>query len=287
MTETVAEKLRLGFDGLTRAERQLANFLLENYPVSGLVSITKVAKGAQVSTPTVARMVQKLGYSGFPEFQTALRSELEAVISGPIAKHDRWAEAAPDGHILNRFTDAVIGNIRQTLATIDPQSFDSTVELIADTDRTLFVVGGRITRTLADYFFLHCQVIRPNVTLVQAISNAWPHYLLDMKKDDVLVIFDVRRYETSTLKLAELAREKEVKIILFTDQWRSPVAVHADHCFSARIEAPSAWDSSIMPLLLLESIIAAVQESTWDQTKERMEILEDLFDKTRFFRKFL
>ena len=51
--------------------------------------------------------------------------------------------------------------------------------MLSDPDRHLFIAGGRITRMLADYFFLHMQVIRPNVTNVQSISNTWPHYLLN------------------------------------------------------------------------------------------------------------
>ncbi|WP_457647093.1 MurR/RpiR family transcriptional regulator, partial [Profundibacter sp.] len=230
MTEasgTVADRLQSAFEQLTRAERQLADSILENYPVSGLGTITTVAAGAQVSTPTVARMVQKLGYKGFPEFQAALRHELEAKITGPIAKFDIWAEHAPEGHILNRFAEAVNSNIRQTLAQVDTDCFDQSCALLADPARAIYVVGGRITRSLADYFFLHMQVIRPNVTHIQSISNAWPHYLLDIKNGDVIVIFDIRRYENSTLKLAEMARERGAQIVLFTDQWRSPVAKYA------------------------------------------------------------
>ena len=103
---TVYERLQSGFNDLTRAERQLAVFLMENWPVSGLSSITKVASNANVSTPTVARMIQKLGFSGFPAFQAALRDELEAKISNPIEKHERWSAEVPDTHILNRFADA-------------------------------------------------------------------------------------------------------------------------------------------------------------------------------------
>ncbi|NQW01855.1 MAG: MurR/RpiR family transcriptional regulator [Rhodospirillales bacterium] len=285
-SETIAERLYRYFDALTRAERQLADLILENYPVSGLGSITTVAENAGVSTPTVARMVQKLGYTGFPEFQAELRRELEAKISDPIAKRDSWAEKAPDGHILNRFTDAVIGNIRQSLAQLETETFDQSCRLLAAPQRAVYIVGGRITRALADYFFLHMQVIRSGVTHIQSNSNTWPHYLLDVREGDVLVIFDVRRYENSTLKLAEMGARQGAKIILFTDQWRSPVSKYADHCLSSRIIVPSAWDSSVVTLLFLETVIAAVQELMWDETRLRMEALEDMFDQTRMFRKF-
>lgn len=285
-TDSIAEILRDSFEKFTRAERQLADSLLANYPMSGLGSITAVAQEADVSTPTVVRMVQKLGFKGFPEFQRALRGELQARISDPIAKRETWAEGAPDAHILNRFTESVIGNISQTLAHIETASFDATCDLLADMERSVYVVGGRITRALADYFFLHMQVLRPDVTHIQSISNAWPHYLLEVKEGDVVVIFDVRRYENSTLKLAEMAAEKGAEIVLFTDQWQSPIAKLATHTFSCRIVVPSAWDSSIAPMLLLETVVAAVQERTWETTRPRMEALEDMFDRTRFFRKF-
>lgn len=285
-SDTIAERLKGAFDTLTRAERQLADSLLQSYPVSGLTSITQVAQNADVSTPTVVRMVQKLGYAGFPAFQAALRSELEARISDPISKRNTWAETAPEAHILNRFTDAVMGNIRQTLTQIDLGMFESCCALLADPARSVSVVGGRITHSLAEHFFLHLQVLRADVTHIQSISNAWPHYLLDVKQGDVVVIFDVRRYENSTLKLAEMARDRGAQIILFTDQWRSPVHELADCTFSGRIVVPSAWDSSVTLMLLLETVIADVQERTWDSTRQRMQSLEDMFDRTRFFRKF-
>ncbi|MGR3614946.1 MAG: MurR/RpiR family transcriptional regulator [Paracoccaceae bacterium] len=284
--QTISDRIQEMLDDMTRAERQLAHSVLENYPASGLGPLTALAKNAGVSVPTVARMVQKLGYKGYPEFQAGLREELRARIKNPIAKHDTWAEAAPSEHILNRFTDAVIGNIRQTLGQIDPKAFDHACQLMADETRHLYIVGGRITHTLAEYLFLHMQVIRPNLTHVQSTSNTWPHYLLNAKEGDVFVIFDVRRYENATLKLAEMADARGAKIILMTDQWRSPVHQVAEVCLSNRIVVPSAWDSATTTLLLLETMISAIQTLNWSETKERIEELEDMFDQTKLFRKF-
>jgi len=283
---TIADRLKNNKDDLTRSERQLADIILKNYPASGLGTITNLAEAADVSTPTVARLVQKLGLSGFPEFQAALRQELNEKISGPISKRDVWADNAPDAHIMNRFTEEVIGNIRQTLSEIDTETFDRACSLISDKKRAVYVVGGRITRTMADNFFLHAQVLRERVTHINSNSNAWPHYMLDIKKGDVVVVFDIRRYENSTLRLAEFAKEKEAEIILFTDQWQSPVAAFADVTFNNRIVVPSAWDSLVTNILLNEIIIAEVQERIWDTTRGRMEELENMFDRTRFFRKF-
>lgn len=282
---TVSDVINAHFAALTRAERQLAETLLDNYPVSGLGSITTVAENAGVSTPTVARMVQKLGFRGFPDFQARLHQELEATISNPIAKHDRWAVSAPGTHTLNRFADAIMGNMRQTLSQIEPAEFDTAAALVADLKRKVYLVGGRITRSIADYLFTHLQVIRTGVTQIAANPSSWPHYVLDMKAGDVLILFDIRRYEQEMETLARFARNRGVEIILFTDQWGSPVAKSSSKVFRARIEVPSAWDSSVMLLFLVEALVEAVQSSNWDETRGRMKTLEGLFDSTRIFRK--
>ncbi|MHA6265087.1 MurR/RpiR family transcriptional regulator [Arenibacterium sp. CAU 1754] len=286
MSDTAQERIKRVYDSLTRAERQLAGTILENYPMSGLGSITRLAEKSGVSTPTVARMVQKVGFSGFPEFQAALREELEAQISNPIAKRDGWSETAPHGHILNRFTDAVIENIRQTLAHVEPQDFDAVTTLLADENRSVFIAGGRITHALSEYLHLHLQVIRKNVHHIRSTSNAWPHALLDLEAGDVVVIYDIRRYENSTLKLAEIAQARGAEIVLITDQWQSPISRHATYSFNCRIGAPSAWDSTVAMMLLSETLIASVQEASWDRTRERMRALEEIFDSTKIFRKF-
>lgn len=88
--QTISDRIQQELDNLTRAERQLALSILENYPASGLGPLTALAKDAKVSVPTVARMVQKLGYKGYPDFQAELREELRAKVKNPIAKHDTW-----------------------------------------------------------------------------------------------------------------------------------------------------------------------------------------------------
>jgi DNA-binding MurR/RpiR family transcriptional regulator len=285
VARTVSDVIRVRYDALTRAERQLADSLLENYPVSGLGSITTIAENAGVSTPTVARMVQKLGYKGYPEFQLHLHQELEATISNPIAKHDRWASNAPGTHILNRFADAITNNLRDTLSELDTRTFEDAAGLLRDRDRNIYFVGGRITGALAEYFFTHMQVIRPKTTLISNNSSSWPQHVLNMKAGDVLVIFDIRRYEQEMATLAEAATAHGVVIVLFTDVWSCPVAKHARHVFKVRIEAPSAWDSSVVTLFVVEALIEAVQSATWEETRERMNALEGLFERSRLFRR--
>lgn len=283
---TVRDLIRQHYQSLTQSERKFATALLENYPAAGLASITIVASKAGVSTPTVARMVQKLGFKGYPQFHKALLHELEAKGLGPTQRRGNWPSEAPETHSLNRFSQAVISNLEQTFANIETGSFDQAVKQLADTERQLYIVGGRITHALADYGFTHLQAVRPHVTYMTPSSGTWPHYVLDMQPGETLLMFDIRRYETNLQRLAELAIKRGVRIVLITDQWASPVSAIADLTFNCWVEIPSGWDSNISTMMLLEAMIASVQESIWPETHERYEKLDELFDMTRLFRKF-
>ena len=283
--KTIEERLRAGIDAMTRAERQLASHLLHHYPVAALGSITALAKGAEVSSPTVVRLVQKLGFSGYTDFQGGIRSEVEERLISPLAKHDRWAGGVPDTHILNRFADAVLRNLHATLAQIDHAEFDAAAALMADPARKVYATGGRITHAMAEYFVTHMKVIRPGVSLISDMSNAWPPALIEMVPGDVLLAFDIRRYENNVLQLVEMAAEQGAEVVLITDPWVSPAAAHARYRFSAQIEVPSAWDSTVAIQVLVETLMAAVQSLTWQQTETRMKRLEELYARARFFRR--
>ncbi len=279
------EQLRAALPDLTRAERQLATHVLSHYPVAALGSITILAKAASVSTPTVVRLAQKLGYKGYPDFQAALRGEVEAMLVSPIAKHDRWAGGVPDTHILNRFADAVMANLQATLGQIDHAEFDAAARLLADPARHVFAMGGRITHSMADYFTSLMTIVRPEVTLLSDSSSTWQPALLDMQAGDVLLVFDIRRYENAVLQVTEMAKERGAEIVLITDRWISPASAHARHTLACHIEAPSAWDSNVSLMVLVETLLAAVQDLTWDVTEGRMKRLEELYARTRFFRR--
>ncbi len=282
--DTVEARLRRAFEALTPSERRLAAHLMQTYPVAALGSITALARGAGVSSPTVLRLAHKLGFRGYPDLQAQVHAEVEARLASPIAKHARWAGGVPDTHILNRFADAVLQNLTATLSRIDHADFDACADLLADPGRQVFVTGGRITHAIADYLVTQLRVMRPGVTLVPGLSNGWPPTLLDMRPGDLLLAFDIRRYEANVVQLAEVAAERGARVILFTDSWMSPVAALATYRFAAAIEVPSAWDSTVAIQVLVESLLAAVQARNWPETEQRLTELEAIYARTRLFR---
>jgi len=271
---------------LTHSERQVASILLTDYPVAGMQSITALASIANVSTPTVVRLAKKLGFDGFSKMQEALREEVSAQIKKPVSKHDSWISDSSKEHISHQFADAVAANLRHTLDRLDQNKFDEVAKLLGDTARRVFLVGGRITRSNADYFFNHLQIIRPKVTLLSESSNVWPQYILDMDENSILVIFDIRRYEKDLQKLAKLVNERGCTIVLFTDQWGSPIGKHTEYTFKSLVEVLSSLDSTMAITFIVEALLAQIQNQSWESSRDRIENLEEMFGATKLFRNF-
>jgi DNA-binding MurR/RpiR family transcriptional regulator len=84
LTGSVAERLRRSASAFAPAERRVARALLAAYPLTGLEPLAVVAERAGTSAPTVLRVVGKLGFTGYPDFQRSLRAELAATWSPPL-----------------------------------------------------------------------------------------------------------------------------------------------------------------------------------------------------------
>ncbi|MFU8822963.1 MurR/RpiR family transcriptional regulator [Yoonia sp.] len=283
--QAIEDRLRAAMPGMTRAERQLASHMLANFPLSVLGTVADIAQDAGVSAPTVVRFVRKIGFSGYPEFRAQLHEEMGERLASPIAKHEKWADMSEIDHPLNRFALRVIENLNQTLSQQDLRAFDAVRDLLADKSRSVYLIGGRLTRSIAEYFTTALHVMRSDVTLLSSLPNTWPPALLDMSEGDVLVVFDIRRYEPSMQQFAELARAQGVEVVLLTDRWVSPSAGVAQHILTSQIEVPSAWDTIVPLVALVEALLSAIQDTNWQDTRERMERMERFYEDMLLFKR--
>ena len=282
-TPLIRDLITEHYDNLTAAERKLATRLLDDGGTLGLQSINKLAKDVGVSSPTIIRTARKLGFDGFPMLQDAIREEVAAQMKEPLAKLEASRAHKGDDHIISRFAESTADNINRTIQRLDLTEFDNVAKLLSNVDQRLFLLGGRITRANAIYFFNHLQIIRPDVSLLDASPSVWPQSLLDMDEMSTLIIFDIRRYEKELEKLATLVTRQKATVVLFTDQWGSPIEKHASYCFRSMIEAPSSWDSTLAINFLIESLISAIQERSSKSSAERIKAMEGMIGRAKIF----
>jgi DNA-binding MurR/RpiR family transcriptional regulator len=122
----------------------------------------------------------------------------------------------------------------------------------------------------------HLAIIRPGIIHLAGQESGWPDRLLDVGRRDVVVIFDIRRYQDGLLALAEMSVRRGARVVLVTDQWISPIARLASHVIAARTGVPSAWDSSASLFVVAERLIAGVTDAAPHLSAERMQQMDAL-----------
>ena len=269
----VGELVRQRLDSLSPAERRLARVLLASYPIAGLESVARFAERAGVSPPTVTRFIAKLGFRGYPEFQENLRHEVQSRLSSPL---ERYRDEPKQESAIKTALDVSTRNLQATLDLLSERDVKEAIELLADVRRRVMVLGGRVSGPLARYLAGQLHLLRPGIGLVDSERSAPAQQLIDMRKTDVLVVFDYRRYQTYTIDSARVAAARGCDVILFTDQWLSPASASARQVVVTSVETVGPFDSLVGAMAVVEAIVAAVLARLGARAEARMQNLERL-----------
>ncbi|OJX98786.1 MAG: RpiR family transcriptional regulator [Rhizobiales bacterium 63-22] len=270
---SVAERIHEHIDVMPPGERSAARTLIAHYPMLGLKTVAEFSAQAGVSAPTILRFVNRLGFHSYPDFQTHLQDELAAQLQSP---HHRNAHRETTTGITHPGLDHTLENIRETFRHLGERQLGQAVAALCHTKGGVYLVGGRFTDPVAQYMAAHMRIVRPHVFHLGGQESLWRDRLLDMGRRDVLVVFDIRRYQDSLLDLAEKAKARGVEIVLVTDQWLSPIARVARHVLAGRTAVPSAWDSSAALFVLAETVIREMTRRLEKDSTARIAELEKL-----------
>lgn len=270
MALTIRELIQQATDNLTASERKIAGAILADYPFTALQTIQDLAAKTGVSAPSITRFVAKLGCGGFQDFQRQLIAELKEGKRSPL---DLKSSQVPVGHsqFLGDYAARLSLVIADMAETVSQEQFDAVATLLSDPTRQVFLLGGRVSDSLASYLSIHLRQIRARIQHIPANPQIWPDVMLQMRKKDVVVLFDFRRYQPDLAELAHrIATHAQATVILITDRWLSPIARDSSHVIALPIDSGTAWDTVVAAIAFLEALIVKVSEADWEATQKRL-----------------
>jgi DNA-binding MurR/RpiR family transcriptional regulator len=263
--QTVSQRLRAKMPQLPPAELKAARVLLADYPVAGLTTTAAVAAAAGISAPTVLRLVDRLGFGSYPEFQQALRRELQEQARIPLRQATEYqTESEP----LGRSRQVFVQGLEETFERLDPADFAEAVALLASPRHTVYATGGRFTTVLAKTLVMLLEVLRPRTHYLSVEDRT--SVVIDLGPRDVVFAADLRRYQPSTVTFAAEAAARGARVILLTDHWMSPIAQHADAVLTTSLDAPHPLDSIVHAMAVVEALVTGVLDAVGDLPIERM-----------------
>jgi DNA-binding MurR/RpiR family transcriptional regulator len=270
-TRTVADLLRARRGDLTAAELRVAQALLSDYPAAGLQPVSALARCAGVSSPSVLRLVAKLGLAGYGDLQSRLRDELSARAAGPAARLPALGPAENLSPLLGRYADFVGRAVLDSLGRAEPVEVERAVRLLADPQRRILLAGGRVSTTLAEYLGRRLERVRSGVRVVPPERTQRAGALLDVEEGTVVVLFDFRRYESELLHFGRAAAAAGATPVLFTDPCLSPLAGSAAVLLTSAVEGPAPFLTLAPALALAEALVLATIDALGATVRDRLE----------------
>jgi DNA-binding MurR/RpiR family transcriptional regulator len=273
--KSVSGRIHDAIERLTAAEKRAARGLLGSYPTLGLAPVAEFAEQTAVSSATVLRFVAQLGYKSYPDFQRALRDEMEQRSKSPLQRSPAGTgRSSDDAQFLDHFIAQAAANLHETAALVPASEFEAVCARLAETKGNCWLAGGRFTDFLAGYMEAHLRLIRSGVHRLEGRSATRTDQLLDVKAGDVAIIFDVRRYDPGLMELAGALAARRAQIVLITDEWMSPVSRFAKLVLPGRTEMGRTWDSNGALLTLVEAVLARTTELAWPSASKRIGAIE-------------
>lgn len=274
-TVQIKQRIERASDTFTAGERKLAAAILSDYPYAGLSSIQDLAARSEVSAPSISRFMIKIGLTGYQEFQRSLIAELKDGDRSPVEVHERGRHI--EGDYLSDFLAKASTQMAIAGDAITEEQFNRVCTLLASPKHSVYVIGGRISDTIAAHLSFHLRQARGGVYHLPGDPESWPDYLLQMKAGDVFFVVDFRRYQPSLAQLAALAHnERNARVMVMTDKWISPVARHASDVLPVPIESGTLWDTYSSALAVIEAIVTRIAEDSWAHTRDRIETWDKL-----------
>ncbi|MGH3406732.1 MAG: MurR/RpiR family transcriptional regulator [Streptosporangiaceae bacterium] len=265
---SLREEIFERMDELTPAERKVARTLLARYPAAGLESTAALAAAAGTSKPTVLRLLGRLGFGSYPEFQERLRAEVTRSMS-PLSRAQARRAAPSDDSVFLRAVELRAQLVTRLPDTAPPGEVERAVALLAGRPKHVVVSGGYFSRLIARMLAMQLDQLIPNVDYADEPLGADVGKYLRAGRDSVAIVFDVRRHELASQEVVSMARTSGVSVILITDESLSPAAEEADIVLPVAVDGVP-FDSFAALLVLTESLVDAVFHRAGEAAIERM-----------------
>lgn len=269
----------------TKTEKIIADYILDNINTVGFSPLKDVAIACGVSDTSVIRFLRELGYEGYTDFKKSLNDKLieqyNANLS-PMQKFNQSKSQITTESIANEVFYNSINNLNNAYLKLD----DGLLQNIADcliASKHKYIAAFRGTSCCADYFWRKAIYFLPGLVLCDKAESETIEKLVDISKDDCLMLFSFPRYSEISFTILELAKKRGAKIIVFTDRITSPLALYADYLVTVSINGVSFTNSYVVPLCYAEALAVIISKKLENSTEERLNLLEEHIYKSNLY----
>jgi DNA-binding MurR/RpiR family transcriptional regulator len=259
---------------LSGHHRRIAQYLEGNPRLAAFESASEVAARVHVSTATVVRFAQALGFKGWPALQLQFRQRYLAALMPAELMVDQFHSGEVSR--VESSLDTDIQNLRTALQSVDPGQVDAIAHMIADARKTLIVSAGTyatvgtIIAHLGQFMGYDIQLeTRGGPELMAALS------LLDER--DCVIGISFWRVGRIVTRALEVAQRRDIRTAAFADSSVSPVLHGVEHSVVVPTDSISFFQSMTAATSVAYGLLAILQDIGGAEVSEHIALAQELY----------
>ena len=204
---------------LTRAEYRILSYLIDNPSQIGKLTIRQLAEVNFVSTTTIMRLCQKLGFSGYSELVYYCKQLLSTTSISKVLVTDESTIAEP-------LFDQFLANYLKTFSLIPDERKKYFVDLI-NGKNSFFIYGTGFSHIFSEYISKRLQLIGKDAFL-SGLSDSKNIFINNASRYTVFIAISRSGETAQVLEKAKIAKSIGMKIVAFTRASANSLAEIAD-----------------------------------------------------------
>ena len=272
---TVRQHIRQASSDLSEAQKVAANYLLENMTKVAFCSTEEFASKAGVSTATIVRLAQALGYEGFQALKKSLQDEIQLLVSPTDKVQKTLVNMGDDTDTFAAVVEMEISYLEQALSTISREQVDAAAKAMANASK-VGVLGLGVSESLVD--LLTFRLRRFKVDVIPMVRGGRDLYedLHWISHGDALLTFVFLQPWPEGLVSLRYAREVGATSIVITDLESSPALDLADIALVAQRGPVGAFHSLVVPNAVVNALILSYAKHTQEQSLVNLKHFQDV-----------
>lgn len=275
-TKTIS-KLKETLPALSPRLKTVAKYIVDNPSDFGLDPIRETARKCGVSTYTLVRMAERMGFDGYDELREPFRHAL--VSSTDLVQQLDWVENQRESGVLGQVqADASLNTmaiVQRSLERQSPQVMEQAAHMLLEA-KTVYLTAVRASYALAYYFHYVGRMALPSLQLIPRHMNSAIDELNYAGEGDVMIAITFTPYSRETIEACKFARKKGVKLIMLSDSDVISSDFTADVTLAASLISTHHFGCYTGAMAILENLLALLVRLGGDEARTRIKSYEDL-----------
>lgn len=259
-------------ENLSVSHKAIADYVSKNITRIAYLSIEEIADELKISTATISRFWQNIGFANFKAFKEYVKKNLAVT---PAAKIRNTLNEIDENDIPLEIINRQIEHYKDTLNNLSRQELKKATDAIIKA-KNVYIYGHGPSEGLAVFLEFRLNRFGINVKRIKQTGSELFEALIHMQKEDVVLLFGFVRKLPESGVILDYSKTVGYTTILFTDRLISEMT--CDAVISLYCCRGEKWEyhSMASPLKVIDCLVISIANNLKTDSTNLLEKLNYL-----------